>query len=142
MVGRDVDDAVIANAFSETALLRAAAPMITTVWLEEIIDRTVNPQIPEVRNTEGDELEFCTVHFPLTAGATAEAIRRVLGHCRDLRQESATFWNWIETQTPTDALGMKKKSRSPNFQTFGTTLDDGLLVLGNVELKERTLACP
>jgi len=36
-------------------------------------------------------------------------------------------------------LGHEEEIRSPNFQTFGTTLDDGSLVLGNVELKEREL---
>jgi hypothetical protein len=79
------------------------------------------------------------VHFPLTADATAKDIRLALGHRPELRQESATFWNWIETQKPTDGLGMKKQSRRQKFRTFGTTLDDGSLVLGNVELKEKTL---
>jgi len=139
VVARDVNDALIANAFSETALLRAAAPMITTVWLIDIIDRTMNPQIPEVRNTEGDELVFCTVHFPLTPDASAEDIKLALGCRPDLRQESATFWNWVETQKPAAALGNKKQSGRWKFQTFGTTLDDSSLVLGNVELKEKTL---
>lgn len=139
MVARDVDDVMITNALSEYALLGAAAPMITTVWLMEIIDRSLNPQIPEVRNTDGDELVFCTVHFPFTADAAAEDIRLAMGHRPEFRQESATFWNWIETQKPVDALGMKKQSRRRKFQTFGTTLDDGSLVLGNVEMKEKTL---
>jgi len=138
VVARDVNDAMIANAFSETALLRAVAPMITTVWLIDIIDRTMNLQIPEVRNTEGDELVFCTVHFPFT-DATAEDIRLALGHRPELRQENATFWNWIETKKPTDALAMKNQSGRRKFQTFGTTLNDGSLVLGSVELREKTL---
>jgi hypothetical protein len=39
LVRRDVHDPMIVNAFSQTALLRAAAPAITTVWLIDIIDR-------------------------------------------------------------------------------------------------------
>src|SRR6266481_2956123 len=58
LVRRDV------NAFSQTELLRAAAPTITTVWLIDIIDRATIPEIPEMRNAEGDELLFCTVHYP------------------------------------------------------------------------------
>ena len=139
MVGRNINDAAIVNAFSKTELLRAAAPMITTVWLIEIIDRTMNPQIPEVRNTEGDELMFCTVHFPLAADATAEDIRSALGRRSEFRQESATFWNWIEIKKPGDALSMKNQSSQRKFQTFSTTLDDGSLVLGNVEMKEKAL---
>src|SRR5262249_13854895 len=49
LVRRDVNHPAIVNAFSQTALLRAAAPAITTVWLIDIIDRATAPQIPEVR---------------------------------------------------------------------------------------------
>ena len=113
--------------------------MITTVWLTEIIGRALNSHVPDVRNTEGDELMFCTVHFPFTTNATAEDVGLVLGHRPEFRQENATFWNWVDTQNPTGALGVMKESKSGKLQTFGTTLDDGSLVLGNVELKERTL---
>jgi hypothetical protein len=138
MVARDVNDSIIVDAFSETALLRAAAPMITTVWLTEIIERALAPQALEVRNTEGDELVFCTVHFPFAADVTADDIWLVLSHQPELRQETETFWNWIETQKSTD-VSSRKQSGPGNFQTFATTLDDGSLVLGNVELKEKTL---
>ena len=53
----------IANEFSESAILRAATPTITTVWLIDTIDGVLGPQIPEVRNAEGDELFFCTLHY-------------------------------------------------------------------------------
>jgi hypothetical protein len=43
LVRRDVNDPAIVNAFSQTALLRAAAPMITTVWLIDTIDRRYGP---------------------------------------------------------------------------------------------------
>jgi hypothetical protein len=39
LVGRDVNDPMITNAFSQAELLRASAPAITTVWLIDIIDR-------------------------------------------------------------------------------------------------------
>jgi hypothetical protein len=138
MVGRDVNDSVIVDDFSETALLRAAAPMITTVWLTEIIERTLNPQTPDVRNAEGDELVFCTVHFPFAAVATVKDIQLALSHRPELRQENAKFWNWIETRKSIDVAG-GMQSGAGNFRTFATTLDDGSLVLGNAELKEKTL---
>jgi hypothetical protein len=68
LVRRDVNDPTIVNGFSQTALLRAAAPTITTVWLIDIIDRATVPQIPEVRNAEGDELLFCTLYYPFAEG--------------------------------------------------------------------------
>ncbi len=131
LVRRDV------NAFSQTELLRAAAPTITTVWLIDIIDRATIPEIPEVRNAEGDELLFCTVHYPFAAGAMANDIQLALTGCSELRPANATFWNWIEPKPLARALGGQKQP--PKSQMFSTIMDDGALVLGNVELKDQAL---
>jgi hypothetical protein len=136
-VGGDVNHPAIVDAFSQNAMLRAAAPAITTLWLIEIIDRAVDPLIPDIRNTEGDELLFCAVHFPLAADATADDIRRALGRCPALRQESRTFWNWFAPRQPAEALPRQRGTSQSH--TFATTLDDGSLVLGAVELKGKTL---
>ena len=135
-VGRDVNDPAIVNGFSQTALLRAAAPTITTMWLIDIIDRAIVPQIPEVRNAEGDELVFYTVHYPFADGA-ADDIRLALSRCPEFRQENATFWNWIGPLQSAKSFGSQKQPRKS--QTFTTTLDDGSLVLGTVELKDKAL---
>jgi len=137
LVRRDVDDPAIVNAFSQTALLHAAAPTITTVWLIDIIDRATAPQIPEMRNADGDELLFCTVHYPFADGAGADDIRLALSRCPELRQENATFWNWIGPRRSAKALGAQKQTLKS--QTFTTILGDGSLVLGNVELKDKAL---
>jgi hypothetical protein len=137
LVRRDVNDPAIVNGFSQTALLRAAAPTITTVWLLDIIDRATVPQIPEVRNAEGDELLFCTLHYPFAEGAAADDLRLALSRCPELRQASATFWNWTGPQRSAKTLGAQKQPLKS--QTFTTTLDDGSLVLGNVELNEKAL---
>jgi hypothetical protein len=137
LVRRDVNDLAIVNAFSQTELLRAAAPTITTVWLIDIIDRATIPEIPEVRNAEGDELLFCTVHYPFAAGVTANDIQLALSRCSELRPANAAFWNWIEPKPLARALGGQKQP--PKSQMFSTIMDDGALVLGNVELKDQAL---
>ena len=134
LVHRDVNHPAIVNAFSQTALLRAAAPAITTVWLIDIIDRATTQQIPEVRNAEGDELLFCTVHYPFADGTGPDDIRLALNRCPELRQENATFWNWIGPRRSAKVLSARK--RSLKFQTF---LDDNALVFGSVELKDKGL---
>src|SRR5262245_1760074 len=134
LVRRDVNEPAIVNAFSQTALLRAAAPAITTVWLIDIIDRAKAPQIPEVRNSEGDELLFCTVHYPFADGAAADDIRFALSRCPELRQENATFWNWIGPRR-----SVRAQKRPLKSLTFATTLDDSSLVFGSVELKDKAL---
>jgi hypothetical protein len=90
-----------------------------------------------VRNTEGDELLFCTVHYPFASGAAADDIRLALGRCPELRPANATFWNWIGPKQPAKAFGVQKQPSKS--QTFTTTLNDGSLVLGNVELKDKAL---
>src|SRR3979409_2322387 len=82
---------------------------------------------------------FCSVHFPLVEGATENDIRSVLGRLTELKQESATFWNWIATGKPGNGGRVMKVPKQRGSQTFITTLHDGSLVLGNVELMERSL---
>lgn len=139
LVGCDADDSRVTEALSETEMLRLAAPAFTTVWLNDVLERITNPQIPEMQNTDGDELMFCTVHFPLAEGATENDIRSVLDRLPELNQESATFWNWILAGKPAGGGRVKKVPKQRNSQTFVTTLQDGSLVLGNIELKERSL---
>src|SRR6516165_3376405 len=90
--------------------------------------------MPEVRNAEGDELLFCAVHYPFADGAAADDIRLALNRCPELRQENATFWNWIGPRRSAKTLSAQK--RSLKFQTF---LDDSALVFGSVELKDKGL---
>jgi hypothetical protein len=80
---------------------------------------------------------FCTVHYPFASGAAADDIRLALGRCPELRPANATFWNWIGPKQPAKAFGVQKQPSKS--QTFTTTLDDGSLVLGNVELKDKAL---
>jgi hypothetical protein len=137
LVGRGLHNPAIANGFSETAVLHAVTPTITTVWLIDAIDRALGRQIREVCNAEGDELLFCTAYYPFVAGTTTDDIRSALGRCPELRQENATFWNWISSGKPTKTLGVEK--HPPKSRILITSLGDGSLVLGGVELKAATL---
>jgi hypothetical protein len=136
-VGRDVNHPAIVDASSKTEMLRATAPTITTLWLIDIIGRAVDPPVLDVRNAEGDDLLFCAVHFPLAVDATTDDIRMALSRCPALRQETTTFWNWFGPRKPAKARSRQKGTSKP--LTFATTLDDGSLVLGGLELKGKTL---
>jgi hypothetical protein len=53
-----------------------------------------------------------------------------------LRKESDDFWNWVEEK----ALRRKSaKGQAGDTQTFGTTMDDGAIVLGAVELTAKAV---
>src|SRR5262249_13577312 len=82
-------------------------------------------------------LLFCTVHYPFADGAAAEDIRLALNRCPELRQENATFWNWIGPRRSAKTLGAQK--RALKSLTFATSLDDSSLVFGSVELKDKGL---
>ncbi len=135
--GHEANHPAIVDSISQTAVLRAAAPIITTQWLIDAINRVVNPPAIELANTEGEDLLFCAVHFPFAAGTTSYDIQMALSRSPELRQETTTVWNWLGSRNLAEALSKQKgKSKS---HTFATTLDDGSLVLGSLEVKGKTL---
>jgi hypothetical protein len=135
-LGQAFDNETLAD-LTETELLRAVNPMITTIWLIDRMDRAGSANIADVRNAEGDELLICTARYPLAAGTTDDDIRTSLERRPEFRQENATFWNWVSPGRSTRPSGVQK--RSPEALTFETWLDDGSLVLGGLELEDETL---
>jgi hypothetical protein len=130
-LGSAVTDSAVGQMLSDTNILRTSAFLFATVWLDDLLSRTLHPRMPEVCNSDGDALVFTSVHFPLMANI--DAIRNALAAVPALRPENETFWNW---------LGLAKrvpKGRPAKSQTFITTLDDGSLVLGTLEIKDGTL---
>jgi hypothetical protein len=72
-----------------------------------------------------------TVHFQLVSNSNPPAIRAALDDLPSLRKGSDAFLNWVEEK----ALHRKfAKGKAADTQTFGTTMDDGAIVLGTVEL--------
>ena len=135
--GSNTNDPAIIGAMSQCAALRAAAPMITAGWLINTIDDELNSPGIELQNFEGEDIMFCTLHYPLLAKANLNDIRSALNRCPEFRQESPTFWNWRSLQKTARAAPKSKNSKST--RTFLSKLDDGSLVMGGLELKGRSL---
>jgi hypothetical protein len=125
------DTAAAAPALTEA--LRTAGPMFTRFWLLNLIGRARGPQIPDLRNTEGDELLLCEARYPFAAGTTCDQIETVLDARPEFRRASATFWNWVGLKKPA------ARASSRGSLSFETRLEDGALVLGSVELKANAL---
>jgi hypothetical protein len=85
-------------------------------------------------NSDGEPLDFVTLHFPLMPDVTVAQARSALGAIPALRQETASFWNWLSTSKP------KERRRQAKEHTVTTTMDDGSIVLGNVEIKGRRVS--
>ena len=56
--------------------------MFSNLWLNDALRRSLNPTLPQIENTDGDPLEFITVHFPLISKAKLPAIRTALDDLR------------------------------------------------------------
>lgn len=132
--GQEFDEMRIAG-LSPMEKLRAINPMFTTFWLIDLIDRIEAPEIPDLRNAEGDDLVMCEVRFRLAADTTANDIRSALEASPDFRPASATSWNWISREKPAPRPG----EQSQQSLTFASWHEDGMLVLGTVALEDEAL---
>jgi len=126
----------LAGILTPDMLLGLGAFLVTNLWLDAALKAAEGKARPELVNTDGDSLEFTTLHFPLLPGVTAPRLRAALATIAALRQENAGFWNWLA------APGAKRQAvpRRATGLTFITTMEDGALVLGTVELKGRRLS--
>ncbi len=114
-----------------------AAPVFTNVWLADVLPRAMNPSLPTIVNSDGDEIVFHTVRYPFLPGTTMGAVRERLRTVEAFREESETFWNWAEAKAASaKPQGSRQgaKSATGKGRTYSVTLDDGATVLGNVEL--------
>ncbi len=111
--------------------------MFTTFWLVDAIERVQAPEIPDLRNAEGDELVLCEVRYPLAAGTTAKDIGVILKARPEFCPTSTTSWNWISREKPAPAS--RAGEQSQQSQTFETWNEDGALVLGGVKLENSAL---
>ena len=112
-------------------LLADAASLFTNVWLFDTLPKAMGLIAPMVYNSDGDELVFHIVRFPIAAGVTQKAIGTKLDTVKTLHRESATFWNWLGTR-PT-----KRKDKKADGVAFNSTMEDGTPILGNIEMKGR-----
>jgi hypothetical protein len=131
-LGPGIDGTRLAEMLTDTNLLRGSTFLFTNIWLDDLLQRTLSPTLPQMCNTDGDELVFTTVSYPLKTETRIDTIQRALASIPSLHPESETFWNWIGSQKPV-------KKKRPDSQVFVTALDDGSLVLGTIKLKDKTL---
>ncbi len=131
-----IEPAEIDKALGSEEVLRLSSPLFSTYWLNDVLDRALNPQVPELRNSDGEEMVFLSLHYRLLRGVTAKRVREALNRLPDLRQESATFWNWLASN---GAPSGRTKSKAQSRLSFMSKMEDGSIVLGTLELKGKTL---
>jgi hypothetical protein len=114
--------------------LAIIAPLFTTAWLFDFLPKALGLQMPVIQNTDGDELMFHNVRFPLKRGSTANDIATLLDTEPEMSRENEYFWNWLKPSGKTIPL-----ASGPGKLAFGTSTDDGRTVFGNIEIKGNAL---
>jgi hypothetical protein len=134
--GVEADAKALASMVTPDLLLAQAGFVFTICWLDAALRAAQGRGRPELVNSDGDPLEFTTLHFPLLRGATLPRVRQALATVAVLRQAAPGFWNWLaEPGTKPQTVPRRGKG-----QTVITTMDDGSLVLGTLALKGRRLS--
>lgn len=111
--------------------LKGCAPIFTSAWLFTEIARALTPVEPQFSNSDGDDVVFHDLRFPLAAGVTQKNVAARLDKVKALAPEGPKFWNWLAARKPRGGKAMN-----------GTMLEtqmDGSTVLGSLELKGKTL---
>ena len=134
-LGHEIDESTLADVAGVDAALRSAASAFTIVWLDRVLQTALQPTSPVVCNSDGEELLFSTVRYPLKPGTTESDVQAAVAEIPVLRQASETFWNWIGGRPP----AAKAAGEERRIRTFVTKTDDGAVVLGNLKLEEGAL---
>ena len=62
-------DRLITSATSDSELLRASAPLFSTLFLVDLLDRVLDPKLPQLANSDGEEMEFIALVYRLKDAA-------------------------------------------------------------------------
>jgi hypothetical protein len=110
---------------------RGCAPVFTSAWLFTALPRAMFPPQQTFCNSDGDDVMFHDLRFPLAAGVTQKEVADCLDEVKNFLPEGPRFWNWLSP----------RRTR-PRKQVSGMMLDSqmtGCTVLGSLELKGKSL---
>lgn len=114
----------------EDTLMSVAAPMITTLWLNDTIQRCLAP-MPELANSDGEKLEFMTLHYRLLPGLTAANVAEALAGTPDMRdEEDGQHWIWFAPE---------KSNRKGRKTPQTGEIDTGRTIYGHLTLSPSKL---
>jgi hypothetical protein len=92
-----------------------------------LLDRVIDPELPQFRNTDGDEIAFVTLRFPLAPGVAAASVQHALNEVTVFHSgDNAFCWRWMDaSHADSDA--------ADGIEVMGS---DRSAVLGNIELAD------
>ncbi len=75
--------------------LQSCAPVFTSAWLFTELPRAMFQSQPTFCNSDGDDVMFHDLRFPLSASVTQKEIAACLGGVKNFLPEGPRFWNWL-----------------------------------------------
>ena len=116
--------------------LSLSAALFTTVWLDHALDRTLNPQVPTLQNTDGHSFVMCTLRFALAEGGKPASIGKVLATLPGIHRETARFFSWDRpAERETEKLPVPK----PDGITIISTRSSGETNLASIEITNKAV---
>jgi hypothetical protein len=112
-----------------TRQLMDCAPVFTSAWLFTTLPNAMSSGIPELCNSDGDDMMFHDLRFRLAPGVLQKEIAACLDDVKGFVPEGPRFWNWLALRnTPKKGSGMMLDTEMT-----------GRTVLGTLELKGKSL---
>lgn len=111
--------------------LLSCAPVFTAAWLFTEIDRALAPADIQITNSDGDDVLFHDLRFPLASGVTQKAVAERLDRVKVFEPEGSKFWNWL-------AARRGRRGKAGGGLMLDTQME-GATVLGTLELKGKAL---
>jgi hypothetical protein len=128
----EIDDPRVAKMLSQGALIEFAAPIFSTVWLSAALKKALNPGLPDLQNSDGDVLLWCTVRFPMRSKATTAAVRKSLESISELHRESTSEFTWLGPSSSGAGASRPGHSGIKPVSSRG----DGATILGSLKLSK------
>ena len=114
--------------------LKMASPLLAETWLMGTVLDPAETALPQLFNSDGDEIELIKLTCRFARGATQAKIRAVLDAQPDMAPASDKVWNWVDRSRHPLQPGLPEGG-----MMLKSELGDGSLVLGTITLKGRML---
>ncbi|WP_299987100.1 hypothetical protein [uncultured Ruegeria sp.] len=111
--------------------LQRSAPLFTNAWLFAHLPNLLDPEPPQISNSDGDDLVFHDLRFVLATGVTQKRVASRLSQSAELVATGSKDWTWLAVDNP----GGTRRGA-------GLVLDNamsGSSVLGSLTLKGKAL---
>jgi hypothetical protein len=117
----------------DTEILRQGTFLFTNVWLDDALEWVLNPKVPKMVNSDGDEIAYTTVRYPVKETSDRKALESSLTAIPGFDRAGENLWNW---STP---AARSTGRATEGAHIFTSSFGDGSVSLGHVELEPKAL---